>query len=145
MDIQEGGVGRVFLLKFEDGEDLLAELSAFARQKNLKAAWLFFLGAVKKGQLVVGPEKTELPPVPAWQEISQAWEIVGLGNLFWEGDAPRLHLHGALGRGENTRTGCLRQVTEVYLVAEVLVLELVGFSATRRLDPALGVALLQLE
>lgn len=145
MEVQEGRVGRIFLLKFSDGEDLLEEIIGLARRENLRAAWILFLGAVKRGHLVVGPQKTELPPVPVWEDISQASEIVGLGNLFWEADNPRLHLHGALGRSESTRMGCLRQQTEVYLVAETLVLELVGISAYRRLDPALGVTLLHLE
>lgn len=144
MEVREGVVGRVFLVKFNHEDDLLAELTDLAREKNIRAAWIQFLGALKKGQMVVGPAKTELPPVPVWEKISEAWEVIGLGNLFWEEDTPRLHLHGALGRGEATLTGCLRQETEVYLVNEALVLEITGINVHRQKDPALGVAMLQM-
>jgi len=143
MQIQEARLGRLFLLKFVHGDDLLQEISQFAVSYNIRAAWMQFLGALKRGKLVSGPEKPLLPPVPVWQEFSQAWEILGVGNLFWEEDSPRLHIHGALGKGEATLMGCLRQETEVYLVAEALLLEIKGLNVCRRLDPTLGVSMLE--
>lgn len=143
MQFQEARLGRLFLLKFAHGDDLLQEISQFAVNNNIKAAWLQFLGALKQGKLVTGPEKPQLPPVPVWQEFSQAWEIIGLGNLFWEGDTPKLHIHGTLGKGGATLMGCLRQETEVYLVTEALLLEIQGLSACRRLDERLGVSMLE--
>jgi predicted DNA-binding protein with PD1-like motif len=143
MQFQEARLGRLFLLKFAHGDDLLQEISQFAVNNNIKAAWLQFLGALKQGKLVTGPEKPQLPPVPVWQEFSQAWEIIGLGNLFWEGDTPKLHIHGTLGKGGATLMGCLRQETEVYLVTEALLLEIQGLSACRRLDETLGVSMLE--
>jgi predicted DNA-binding protein with PD1-like motif len=143
MQFQEARLGRLFLLKFAHGDDLLQEICQFAVNNNIKAAWLQFLGALKQGKLVTGPEKPQLPPVPVWQEFSQAWEIIGLGNLFWEGDSPKLHIHGTLGKGEATLMGCLRQETEVYLVAEALLLEIQGLNVGRRLDQTLGVSMLE--
>jgi predicted DNA-binding protein with PD1-like motif len=143
MQFQEARLGRLFLLKFGHGDDLLKEISQLAINHNIRAAWLQFLGALKQGKLVCGPEKPELPPVPVWQEFSQAWEVIGVGNLFWEGDSPRLHLHGALGKGEATLTGCLRQETEIYLVAEALLWEITDLGVCRRLDPTLGVSMLE--
>jgi predicted DNA-binding protein with PD1-like motif len=143
MHFQEAQIGRVFLLKFSHGDDLLQEISRFAANYNIRAAWLQFLGALKQGKLVSGPEKAELPPVPVWQEFSQAWEVIGVGNLFWEGDSPKLHVHATLGKGGATLMGCLRQETEIYLVAEALLLEITGLEACRRLDPSLGVSMLE--
>ena len=145
MQFQEARLGRLFLLKFAHGEDLLQEISQFAVTHTIKAAWIQFLGALKQGKLVSGPKTPELPPVPVWQEFYGAWEIIGIGNLFWEGDAPRLHVHGALGKGAETLTGCLRQETEVYLVVEVLLLEITDLNVSRRLDPELGVSMLELS
>ncbi len=143
MEVQEARLGRLYLLKFAHGEDLLQEISQFAVRYNIKAAWMQFLGALKQGKLVCGPEKPQIPPVPVWQEFSQAWEIIGVGNLFWEEDSPRLHIHGTLGKGEATLMGCLRKETEIYLVAEALVLEITGLNVCRRLDPELGVSMLE--
>jgi uncharacterized protein len=143
MQVQEARLGRLFVLKFGHGDDLLQEIAQFAVKYSIRAAWLQFIGALKQGKLVSGPEKPDLPPVPVWQEFSQAWEVIGLGNLFWEGESPRLHVHGALGKGEANLMGCLRQETEVYLVTEALVMEITGLKARRRLDPALGVSMLE--
>jgi uncharacterized protein len=143
MQFQEARLGRLFLLKFTHGEDLLQEISRFAVKKNIRSAWLQFLGALKQGKLVTGPKKAELPPEPVWQEFSQAWEVVGVGNLFWEGDSPRLHIHGTLGKGEDTLMGCLRQENEIYLVAEALLLEITDLNVCRRLDQTLGVSMLE--
>jgi predicted DNA-binding protein with PD1-like motif len=144
MEYRQGTVGRVFLVKFSHGEDLVQGLLDFARGQNLRAAWIQLLGALQRGRLVVGPEKAEVPPTPVWQEVQDAWEVLGVGNLLWEDDAPRLHFHGALGRGENTLTGCLRQQGEVYLVIEALIVELAGLTACRAPDAATGLSLLQL-
>jgi uncharacterized protein len=143
MQFREARLGRLFVLKFSHGEDLLQEISQFAITHNIKAAWMQFLGALKQGKLVGGPKEPELPPVPMWQEFSGAWEIVGIGNLFWEGDSPRLHVHGALGKGGETLMGCFRQETEIYLVVEALLFEITGLDACRRHDPQLGVVMLE--
>ena len=145
MNYRQGQMGRIFVVTFAHGDDLLAGLTELAARENIRAAWFQLLGALGQGRLVVGPAKTELPPQPVWQEVSEAWEVLGVGNLFWEGDTPRLHLHGALGRGTGTLTGCLRQDSQVYLVIEAMVVEIAGVRAQRRRDPDLGVSLLQFE
>ncbi len=95
MEACEARLGRLFVLRFQHGDDLIAEILAFARREGIKAAWLQVMGALHQGQLVVGPLEAKLPPVPVWQEYSGGWELLGIGNLFWEGDQPKLHLHGA--------------------------------------------------
>ncbi|AEB10160.1 PPC domain-containing DNA-binding protein [Desulfobacca acetoxidans] len=142
MRVQEGRPGRLFLLTFQHGEDLIQEICQFAVRENIRAAWIQFLGALKQGRLVTGPEKPQLPPKPVWREFSQAWEVVGIGNLFWEDNAPKVHVHVALGKGDATIMGCLRLENEIYLVAEALLVELTGLNLCRRLDPDLGVSML---
>ena len=41
-----------------------------------------------------------------------------------EGDDPVIHLHGAIGRGKETLTGCVRKDTSVYLVIEAVITEM---------------------
>jgi len=145
MDYRQGQMGRIFVVTFAHGDDLLTGLTELATREKVRAAWVQVLGALGQGGLVVGPAKTELPPQPVWQQVSEAWEVLGVGNIFWEEDTPRLHLHGALGRGAGTLTGCLRQDSQVYLVIEALVMEIAGVQVQRRRDPDLGVSLLRFE
>lgn len=58
MRYTKGSVGRVFLLKFSDDDVLLDELDKLARKERIRAATLMFIGALKKGDLVTGPQKT---------------------------------------------------------------------------------------
>lgn len=143
MKYSTGNIGRVFVAKIEDGDDLLAELKSIASLENIESGVVYVIGALKKGAMVVGPETCKLPPVPVWRSFEDCREIVGLGTLFKDtGGQPQLHLHGALGRDDITLTGCLRVESEVYLVAEVVILELVGTGACRELDPLSGLKLL---
>jgi len=54
MQYTKGTIGRIFLLKFNDGDVLLDELNRLARKERLKAGAFVFLGALKRGSLVTG-------------------------------------------------------------------------------------------
>jgi predicted DNA-binding protein with PD1-like motif len=51
---------------------------------------------MRDARIVVGPEKDEIPPTPVWRELGESHEIVGFGTIFYQGDAPKVHFHGAL-------------------------------------------------
>ena len=53
MEYTKGTIGRVFLLKFKDGDILIDELNRFAKKEKIRAATLVFIGALKKGDLVM--------------------------------------------------------------------------------------------
>ncbi|MBE0447134.1 MAG: DUF296 domain-containing protein [Actinobacteria bacterium] len=144
MDYQIGRIGRIAVARFGDGEELLKNLTSIARKEDIKAAVFYLLGGMQKGRIVVGPEKDELPPTPVWREISESSEIFGMGTIFWEGDIPKIHFHGALGKRDMVRVGCLRESAEVFLVLEAIIIEIEGVSAIRELDPATGLSLLKL-
>ncbi len=67
-----------------------------------------------------------------------------MGTLFCDGDKPTLHLHGAIGRGDETLVGCPRGGATVFCLLEVVILEIDGINAARELDPKLGIKVLQL-
>jgi uncharacterized protein len=145
MQHSEGKLGRVFLLKFEHREDLRAELEGFARRKKVATAVVLFLGALERGRLVTGPKRARVPPVPNWMPFGDGWETLGIGTLFPSDAGPQLHLHGALGKGRRTLTGCVRVEPKVFLVMEAVLLELKGVRADKPLDPATGLRLLRLR
>lgn len=145
MNYQVGTAGRIVVARFNHGEDILAGLEELARRENLRAASFQLVGALGGGRYVVGPERDELPPTPVWRELGESHEAVGFGTIFWEGDRPKVHFHGAYGKGDSVRVGCLREAARVFLVLEAVITEIVGVTPTRALDPASGMVLLQLD
>ena len=143
MNYQVGSAGRVVVAKFSDGEDILEGLVKIAGDENIKAAVLWLVGGIKKGRAVVGPEDEELPPKPLWYEVNESHEILATGTIFYEGDTPKVHLHGAFGKRDTVRTACLRGESETFLVLEAIIMEIKGVTARRELDPSVGLPLLK--
>ncbi len=144
MQYREARLGRVFCAVFEHGEDLNAGLLRLAAEAGIEAGFIFLLGALGKGRMVLGPKESVLPPTPMWHPFEEGREIVGVGSIFREGEGYALHLHGALGREGSTLTGCLRQEAEVFLTVEALILEVTGSGAAKAKDAA-GFSLLRFE
>ncbi len=127
-------VGRVFVVRFDHGDDLLAELTALIKREDIRAGLLHFLGALEKARIVVGPEKAEVPPVPMWRDFADGREVLGLGTIFWKDDEPKIHIHSGIGRDEAVNLGCIRKDAKVYLTIEAVITELTGLSAKREFD-----------
>jgi len=144
MKYQTGRTGRVIVARFEDREDILDNIATIADKENIRSAVLYLVGGIRQGRVVVGPEKEELPPEPVWKEIHESHEIVGIGTIFWQGNEPRIHLHGAFGKKEMVKVGCLRGASETFLVLEAIIIEIEGIDAKRELDPVSGLTLLKL-
>jgi predicted DNA-binding protein with PD1-like motif len=140
---QTGQAGRIIVARFDDGEDFLAGLAEIARQENIRAASFNLVGAVKRGRFVVGPEADRMPPVPVWRELTESHEVVGFGTIFWHEDTPKVHFHGAFGKGDTVKAGCLRELSETFLVLEAVITEIVGTDVCRALDEASGMVLLR--
>lgn len=145
MKYTQGKIGRVFIAKVEHGDDLIKELTQLIEKENLEAGIFYVIGAIKEASLVAGPEQCTRPPVPIWLKFDDCREVLGIGTLFRDNtDEPVLHLHGALGKGNATLMGCLRGESEVYLVAEVIILEVTESGALKEYDPTSGFKMLKL-
>ena len=142
MQYSEGRIGRIFVVRFDEGEDLLKGLRRFASEKKVRTGYAMVMGALHEGRLVTGPEKAVIPPVPHWETASGGWELLGMVTLYPDEEGePAVHLHATVGRGGESLTGCLREVATVYLVVEAIVVELEGISFRRLHDPATGLHL----
>ncbi len=144
MKYQVGRPGRIIVARFEDREDVLANLVEIAKKEDLKAAVFQLVGGMREGSIVVGPEKDEFPPTPMWRQLGESHEIFGSGTIFWQDEEPRIHFHGAFGKRDMVKVGCLRENSETFLVLEAVITELVGITAKRELDPVSKMVLLKL-
>lgn len=144
MQAAQGSLGRVFVLRLEDGDRLPDCIEAFAREQNIQGGLCALLGGVGEGTIVVGPEDGAADKIKAMTHaISAVHEAAAVGTLFpnAEGDM-KLHMHTALGRGESSITGCIRLGAGVWKVAEVVIIEITGSGLSRKLDPSMGIELL---
>ncbi|WP_340820427.1 PPC domain-containing DNA-binding protein [Methanolobus sp. WCC4] len=140
MEYSTGSIGRVFTVRLDQGDDILSELEGLAVSEDIRSAMFMMLGAVKEASLVVGPKTNDVPPDPQWAKFSDAHELIGIGNIFREEGKPKIHLHSAAGRGDSTRTGCLRGESEVFMVVEVFIMEITGMPGERIFNPSKGFA-----
>lgn len=145
MKFTEAGLGRVFVLRLEDGETLPEAVEAFCRQQGLRRGLCLMLGGVGGGNIVSGPKDGDARPVEALlHAIKGVHEAAGVGTIFPDGDgAPVLHMHAALGRAGKTAAGCIRPGIEVWQLCEFVILELTGLEASRVLDGSTGFEVLE--
>lgn len=134
MQYTEGQIGRVFVVRIDDGEDMLVSLRQFIVDKNIQAGSIHFLGALMNGRMVTGPEEPVIPPVPHFVMFEGGWEVFGVGTIYPGEGGPHIHYHGSVGRSGHALTGCLREKAVTYLIVEAVIMEFTGLSARRDID-----------
>jgi uncharacterized protein len=143
MKYQVGRAGRVIVARFEDRDDIIENLIAVAKKENIKSAVFHLIGGIKMGSIVVGPEEEKMPPKPVWKDIKESHEVIGNGTIFWLENEPKIHFHGAFGKKEMVKVGCLRGASETFLVLEAVIIEIQGVDVKREFDPVSGLTLLK--
>ncbi|NOX24637.1 MAG: DUF296 domain-containing protein [Deltaproteobacteria bacterium] len=132
MDYACGSMGRIFTIRFDDGDDFLGGLADLAQKEDIRAGWFNIIGGLREAEVVTGPKEMTVPPEPVWQRLESAHEVIGVGSIFRdENDAPKIHLHTALGHLGDTMTVCVRKGTKTYLILEIYLIEITGINATR--------------
>lgn len=145
MNYQIGKPGRIVVVRFGDGEDVLGGIAGICRTEQIRAACFNMVGGIKAGRFVVGPETEAMPPKPVWRELQESHEAVGFGTVFWDNEQPKVHFHGAYGKLDSVKAGCLREGSEVFLVLEVVITEILDVSIIREFDPASGMVLMKMN
>lgn len=143
----EGQVGRVFVIRLEDGDVIPECIERFAEDNGVSVGQVILVGGIGGGEVVVGPQSSEeMPPQPMLLPVDGAHEVLGIGVLAPdENGKPILHIHGALGRSGQTMTGCLRPGVTTWLVVEAILYEILGVKATRIWDKESNFPLLEPE
>jgi len=50
-----------------------------------------------------------------WKHLAKAMKVLGNGTIFWQNDEPKIHFHGAFGKKDLVKVGCLREKSETFL------------------------------
>lgn len=142
----EGHLGRIFVLRLEDGDVVPTCIEDFAERNGVSVGQVILVGGIGDGEVVVGPRRSnERPPQPMLLPIDGAHEVLGVGVLApGEDGKPILHIHAALGRSGKTMSGCLRPGVTTWLVAEAILYEILGANAVRIKDEQSGFTLLDI-
>jgi predicted DNA-binding protein with PD1-like motif len=145
MRYSEAGIGRIFIIRLEDGDRLPDSIEQLAREKAISHGLCLLLGGVDGGsRLVVGPADGKvMPPEPVQIALDGVHEALGAGTIIPDEEGnPILHMHAACGRDGETKTGCVRPGVDIWKVGEVVILELTGSRAVRARDSETGFDLL---
>ena len=145
MKYTEGTIGRVFVIKFDHGDDFQKEITRFCKEKDIRAGQIQIIGAIKKTRVVVGPKEDVLPPEPEWKNIEEPKEVMGFGTVFWIDKDPIVHIHAVFSRHENGFIGCVRNAAEVFLVIEAIIMEINNVSVSRFYDEMTGLKLMHID
>lgn len=142
----QGSLGRVFVLRLEEGDVLNETVEAFAGEQGVQRALAFYVGGSTEGsRLVVGPDASRLQTIsPLIQVLTGPREVLAVGTVFPnEEGRPLAHIHAAAGREGGATVGCTRAGLTTWLIGEVVLLEILGTAARRAKDAATGFELLE--
>jgi uncharacterized protein len=146
MDYSTGDAGRVFAARLYEGEDIYQSIEGLAEAENIDAGAVFITGGMRQGKIVVGPKQEKPKLEPNFTEFTGPGEVLGVGTLYRdEENRAVLHIHGAVGKGEQSVVGCPRGGASVFLILEVTIIELKNIKARRIPDPESGAKLLTIE
>ena len=133
MKSSEGRIGRVFVIRLDDGNVIPECIERFAAARGVSTGYALMVGGVGSGEVVVGPrDSAAMPPDPMALPLDGAHEVSGVGILAPGADGkPALHMHAALGRAGRTMTGCLRKGVKTWLLGEAILVEVTGAEVRR--------------
>ena len=142
MEYAVGKTGRIIAARLTEGEDLYKSVEEIAARENIKAAAVLITGGLRKANVVVGP-KTETPKIVGnFKDFTGPGEVLGVGTIYRDNTGPKLHIHTAIGKGDETIVGCPRGGAKTFLILEITIIEIEGIEASREPDEKTGLNLL---
>ncbi|QGT99589.1 hypothetical protein SYNTR_0996 [Candidatus Syntrophocurvum alkaliphilum] len=146
MQYTQGSMGRVFVIKFEHGDNLIEQLQLILNKEQITTGTLLMIGALKKSKMVVGPEECVVPPVVIPYIFEDGREIAAIGTIFPdENGNPVFHIHSSVGRQNDSIVGCLRDDTEVYLIVEAVIIEFLNIDAKKVFEEKYDLNMLKID
>lgn len=145
MEYQIGRSARIIAARLFEGEDLYKSIEQIAKTENIKSAAVLITGGLRKANVVVGP-KTETPKITGrFKKFKGPGEVLGVGTIYRDDEGPKLHIHTAIGKGDQTVVGCPRGGADTFLILEVTIIEFEGITCQRKFDETTGLKMLRFE
>jgi predicted DNA-binding protein with PD1-like motif len=137
----EGGE-KIFVLVFDTGDEVVSEMTTFARENDLDAASITAIGAFSGATLgyfdIVRKEYEKLP-------LEEQVEVLSLiGDIALNEGEPELHAHVVLGRRDGTTRGGHLLEAHVRPTLEVVLTESPDH-LKKRTDEETGLALIDIR
>lgn len=145
MEYTVGRTGRIIAARLFEGEDIYESIQQIASKENIKSAAVLITGGFRQANVVVGP-KTEKPKIVGnFKDFAGPGEVLGVGTIYCDDEGPKLHIHTAIGKGDETIVGCPRGGAKTFLILEVTIIEIEGIEAGRKPDEDTGLKLLRFQ
>ena len=142
MEYAVGKTGRIIAARLFEGEDLYESIEQIAKKEEIKSAAVLITGGFRKANVVVGPKQEEPKIVGNFKDFTGPGEVLGVGTIYCDDEGPKLHIHTAIGKGDETLIGCPRGGAKTFLILEVTIIEIEGVEAGRKPDESTGLNLL---
>ncbi len=133
---------RTIALIFDQGDEVMATLQAFAAEHNLMASRFTAIGAFERATLGYFDWATkEYERIPVDEQV----EVVSIvGDIALDGNKPKVHAHAVLGRRDGSTLGGHLLEATVRPTLEVVLTESPAY-LRRVCDPRSGIALIRIE
>ena len=119
-------------------------LERYGLQRRRQSLFVLLAPGQDRADVVVGPKQEEPKIVGNFAKFVGPGEVLGVGTIFSDEEGPKMHIHAAMGKGQDVLVGCPRGGAKVFLVLEVVIVEIVGTTAVRKLNEK-GVKLLEVK
>ena len=137
------GESRTWALIFDRGDEIVEELTAFAKREELGAAHLSAIGALRDVTLgFFDPQRKEYRRIPVREQV----EVLSLlGDIALDDkDEPKVHAHIVVGTSDGMARGGHLMDGHVWPTLELILTE-PPQHLRRRLDPESGLALIDVR
>ena len=146
MEYSVGRTGRIIGARLFEGDDLYESIETIAKKEDIKSAAVLITGGFRKANVVVGPKQEKPKIVGNFKDFDGPGEVLGVGTIYCDNEGPKMHIHTAIGKGDETIVGCPRGGAKTFLILEVTIIEIEGLEqAGRKGDTDTGLNLLRFK
>jgi predicted DNA-binding protein with PD1-like motif len=136
------GAQKTFALVFDKGDEVVQELTRFAKQQKLDSSQLTAIGAFRSAVLgFFEREKKDYKRIPIDEQV----EVLSLiGDIALSRGEPKLHAHVVVGKADGTAYGGHLLEAHVWPTLEVVLTDSPKH-LRRKLDEETGLALIDIS